>query len=168
MTERKGHLLAWPLVPAFQVAHAVAFPFVFGLVGPFVGVVPTSSIMLAAWWLGVRGALVTAAFMVVSNTLLYVAGGMDSDLAFRATVFSAAFFLAIGVIIARLRADQERIVRLTMFDRLTKLPNWHSFDKQRRVILAAGFVAHLALVEVVGFREVNESFGRDVGNEVLT
>ena len=168
MTERKVHLLAWALVPAFQVAQALAFPFVFGLLGPFVGVVPTSSIMLAAWFLGLRGALVTAAFMVVSNTLLYAAVGMDPNVAFRGTVFSAAFFLAIGVIIARLRADQERIVRLTMFDRLTKLPNWHSFDKQLRVILAAGFRAHLALVEVVGFREVNESFGRDVGNEVLT
>jgi diguanylate cyclase (GGDEF)-like protein len=92
---------------------------------------------------------------------------MDPNVAFRGTVFSAAFFLGIGVIIARLRADQERIVRLTMFDRLTQLPNWHSFDKQLRVILAAGFRAHLALVEVVGFREVNESFGRDVGDEVI-
>ena len=167
MTERKGHLLAWALVPAFQVAHAVAFPFVFGLLGPFVGVVPTSSIMLAAWWLGVRGALVTAAFMVVSNTLLYVAGGMDPDVAFQATAVSGAFFLAIGVVIARLRADQERIVRLTMFDRLTQLPNRDNFDQQLQRSLSAGFRAHVAVVDVVGFREVNASFGRNVGNEVI-
>src|SRR6185295_2841562 len=110
MTERKGRLLAWALVPAFQLAHAVAFPFVFGVLGPFVGVVPTSLIMLAAWWLGVRGALLVTAFMVVSNTILYVAVGIDVDVAFRATAVSAAFFLTIGFVIARLRADQERIV----------------------------------------------------------
>ena len=167
MTERQAHFLPWALVPVFQVAHAVAFPLGFGLVGPFVGVVPTSSIMLAAWWLGVRGALVTAAFMVASNTLLYAAVGMDPGVAFRSTAVSAAFFLMIGLVIARLRADQERILRLTMFDRLTQLPNWNNFDKQLQRMLSASVRAHLALVEIVGFREVNESFGRDVGNEVL-
>jgi len=167
MTERKAHLLAWALVPVFQVAHAVAFPFVFGLVGPVIGVVPTSLIMLAAWWQGVRCALVTTAVMVLSNTLLYTAAGMDVAVAFRATAVSAAFFLAVGFVIARLRADQERILRLTMFDRLTKLPNRHNFDRQLQRMLSAGFRAHLALVDIVGFREVNESFGRDVGNEVI-
>ena len=167
MSERQTHILAWALVPAFQVAHAVAFPLVFGLLGPFVGVVPSASILLAAWWLGVRGALATAAFMVVSNTLLYAAVGMDPNVAFRGAAVSAAFFFAIGLVIARLRADQERILRLTMFDRVTQLPNWHNFDKQLQRMLSAGFRAHLALVEIVGFREVNESFGRDVGNEVI-
>src|SRR5678816_1353946 len=167
MTERKTRLLAWVLVPAFQVAHAVAFPLVFGLIGPMVGVLPTSSIMLAAWWLGVRGALVTTAFVVLSNTLLYAAVGVDIDTAFRATVLSAAFFLMMGLVIARLRADQERILRLTMFDRLTQLNNWYNFDKQLQRMLSARIRAHLALVEIVGFREVNESFGRDIGNEVL-
>ena len=145
----------------------MAFPAVFGLLGPFVGVVPTSLVMLAAWWLGVRGALVTAAFMIMSNTLLYVAVGMDADVAFRATAVSAAFFLMIGLVIARLRADQERILRLTMFDRLTELPNRYHFDKQLQRTLSAGFRAHLALVDLVGFREVNESFGREVGDEVI-
>lgn len=167
MTKRKTHLLAWALVPAFQVAHAVAFPFVFGLVGPVIGVVPTSLIMLAAWWQGIRFALVTTAVMVLSNTLLYTAAGMDVAVAFQGTAVSAAFFLAVGFVIARLRADQERILRLTMFDRLTQLPNRHNFDRQLQRMLSAGFRAHLALVDIVGFREVNESFGRDVGNEVI-
>jgi diguanylate cyclase (GGDEF)-like protein len=105
--------------------------------------------------------------MVLSNTLLYTAAGMDVAVAFRATAVSAAFFLAVGFVIARLRADQERILRLTMFDRLTKLPNRHNFDRQLQRMLSAGFRAHLALVDIVGFREVNESFGRDVGNEVI-
>src|SRR5678816_933608 len=99
MSERQAHILAWALVPAFQVANAVAFPLVFGLLGPFVGVVPSSSILLAAWWLGVRGALATAAFMVVSNTLLYAAVGMDPNVAFRGAAVSAAFFFAIGLVI---------------------------------------------------------------------
>jgi diguanylate cyclase (GGDEF)-like protein len=167
MTERRGHRFEWALVAAYQVAHALAFPWVFGLLGPFVGVVPTSMVMLAAWWLGMRGAAVTAAFMLVANTLLYVAVGTELDVALRATAFSAALFLAIGVVIARLRADKERIARLTMFDRLTQLPNRDNFDNQLQRMLSAGFRAHLALIDVVGFREVNESFGRDVGNEVI-
>jgi diguanylate cyclase (GGDEF)-like protein len=167
MTERKGHPSVWALVLTFQVAHALAFQWVFGLLGPFVGVVPTSLIMLAAWWAGIRGALATTAFMVMANTLLYVAVGTEVEVAFRATALSAAFFLAIGLVIARLRADHERIARLTMFDRVTHLPNREQFDEQLQVMLGEGVRAHLALVDVVGYRILIETFGHDVGDEIV-
>ncbi len=167
MIENRRHPIIWAVVPAFQVAHALVYPFVFALLGPFVGVIPTASIMLAAWLWGMRAAALAAVFTAVANTLLYVAVGTEFDVAFRASLLAAAFFLAVGLVIARLRDDEERIARLTTFDRLTQLPNRDRFDEQLQRMLAAGVRAQVTLVHVVGFRDVNESLGHAVGDEII-
>ena len=168
MTRRKQFLTAWAAVCAFQVAHALVFPFAFDLLGPFVGVIPTSAILLAAWRMGIRVAVLAAMFAVGANTLLYVAVGTEPWVAIRASLLAAAFFLAVGWVVARLRADRDRIERLTMFDRLTRLPNRDMFDQELQRVVASGVHAHLALVDVVGFRVLVETFGHNVGDAIVS
>jgi diguanylate cyclase (GGDEF)-like protein len=104
---------------------------------------------------------------VALNLLLFAATGTEHDVVLRVSLVTAALFLVVGYALARMRADRERIVRLTMFDRLTHLPSRGMFDEQLQRMLAAGVRAHVAVVEVVGFREVTDSFGHDVGDEVV-
>src|SRR5687767_8390929 len=139
----------------------------FALVGPVVGLVPTASILIVAALLGMRAAGVAAVLLVLANTLLYLATGMEFTVAFGASIVAAAFCLGMGVIIARLRSDKRRIERLTVLDRLTGLPNRVAFDTKVQSMVAAGESARIALVDVVGFRDVNESFGHDVGDDVI-
>ena len=167
MLETKRHPIVWAVVPAVQVAYALVFPIAFGSLGHVVGVVPTSAIMLAAWLAGTRAAALAAVFAVAANTLLFGSAGDPLGVAFESSTVAASFFLVVGVVIARLRADKARIERLTRLDRLTQLPNRDVFEDQLQRMVVAGGRAHLALVDVVGFREVNESFGHGVGDEVI-
>jgi diguanylate cyclase (GGDEF)-like protein len=165
--ETRPHPIVWVLLPAVELAHVLTYPFMFALVGPVVGLVPTASILLVAALLGMRAAGVAALLLVFANTLLYLATGMELTVAFGASIVAAAFCLGVGVIIARLRSDKQRIERLTVLDRLTGLPNRDAFDTKVQSMLAAGVSVRLAVVDVVGFRDVNESFGHDVGDDVI-
>lgn len=167
MIETKKHAIAWAVVPAIQVAYALVFPFAYGLLGPAIAIVPASSIMLAAWLLGVRAAVLAAVLAVATTTLPYAERGTDLVVAFRSSLLAAAFFLAVGFVITRMRSDKMRIERLTMFDRLTQFPNRDAFEKQLQSLVAGGGPAHLAHVDVFGLRDVNESFGHDVGDDVI-
>ncbi|MGH2492643.1 MAG: EAL domain-containing protein [Candidatus Limnocylindria bacterium] len=155
------------MVPAIQVAYALAFPFAYGLLGPSIGVFPASSIMLAAWLLGLRVAALVAVFTVIVSTLLYIAVGIEPGSALRSSSLGAAVFLAIGFVIARVRSDKVRIERLTMFDALTNLPNRHVFHGRLESMLGRRTQIHVASVDVTGFREVSENFGHDAGEEVI-
>ncbi len=167
MIETRPHPIVWLLLPAVELAHVLTYPFMFALVGPVVGLVPTASILLVAALLGMRAAGVAAVLFVLANTLLYLAKGMELTVAFGGSIVSAAFCLGIGVIIARLRSDKQRIERLTVLDRLTGLPNRDAFDTKVQSMVAAGGSARIALVNVFGFRDVNESFGHAVGDDVI-
>jgi diguanylate cyclase (GGDEF)-like protein len=166
--ETKRHNILWAVAPAIQVAYALVFSLAYGLLGPAIAIVPASSIMLAAWLVGMRAAAVAALLAVVTTTLPYVARGIDPGVALRSAVLAAAFFLVVGFVIARLRSDRVRIQRLTMFDRLTQLPNRDAFEKQLQSVVAASGPAQVALVDVFGLPDVNESFGHDVGDDVIS
>jgi diguanylate cyclase (GGDEF)-like protein len=167
MNETKRHPIVWAVVPAIHVAFAVSFPFAFGLLGPTVGIVPPATVMLAAWLLGIRAAALVAVLALITNTLLYGAAGIAMEPALRSSMLAIAFFLALSVVLARMRSDKSRIERLMTFDRLTQLPNRDVFEKRLQKIVAAGGIAHLAVVDVFGVRDVNESFGHDVGDDVI-
>jgi diguanylate cyclase (GGDEF)-like protein len=165
--ERNRHLILWAVVPAIQAAYALIFPFAFGLMGHVIGVFPTSSIMLAAWLLGMRAATLAAACATAVNTLLFIMAGDEPEVALRTSILVAGFFLLVGFVVARLRADQKRIERLTMLDELTQLPNRDAFIGRLERLVAAGASAQIAVIDVAGFRVLNESFGHEVGNDVV-
>jgi diguanylate cyclase (GGDEF)-like protein len=166
MIERRQHPIVRAIIPAVSV-YALVIPLAFALLGPPIGIIPTASILIAAWLLGMRAALITAALAVIANTLLNVSSGDELDVAIRASSLAAGFFLAIGMLIARIRADKARVERLTMFDRLTDLPRRDVFDERVDRMLRARVRAQVALIDVVGFRILNKSFGHDVANQVI-
>jgi diguanylate cyclase (GGDEF)-like protein len=166
MIEHRPHPIVRAAVPVLSV-YALVVPLAFGLLGPPVGIIPAASILIAAWLLGMRAALVTAVIAVIANTLIRLASADELGDAISASSLAAGFFLAIGILIARIRADKGRAERLTMFDRLTDLPRRDVFDERVERMLRAGVPAHVALVDVVGFRILNKSFGHDVANQVI-
>ncbi|HEV8655499.1 MAG TPA: EAL domain-containing protein [Candidatus Limnocylindria bacterium] len=167
MFESRRRIMVWAVVPAIQVAYVGLFPVAYGVLGHVVGIIPTSAIMLAAWLLGMRAAALAAAFAVIANTLLFVSAGDELDVALPAASFATGLFLVVSFVVLRMRVDKERIARLTMFDALTNLPNRDVFHARLEKMLGAGAPARIALVDVIGFREVNESFGHEVGDEVI-
>ena len=166
MIETRPHPIVRALVPVVSV-YALVLPLAFGLLGPAVGIIPSASILIAAWLAGRRAALLAAVCAVVVSTLLYVSAGDALGVAISASSLASGFFLAVGMLIARIRADKARAERLTMFDRLTNLPRRDVFDERVQRMLGAGMRAHVALVDVVGFRMLNESFGHDVGDQII-
>jgi diguanylate cyclase (GGDEF)-like protein len=167
MVETKRHPILWAVVPAAQAAYVLLFPLAFDRLGHVVGIIPTSLIMLAAWLLGMRAAFLAAVVAVVANAFLFVSTGDELDVALPGGALAAGLFLVVGFAITRMRTDKERIERLTKFDPLTKLANRGVFDKQLQHLLSTGIRAHIALVDVVGFRVLMESFGHEVGDEIV-
>jgi len=163
----RHHPIVWAVAPALQLPYAIVFPFAYRLVDDAAGIVPASTVMLAAWLLGMRAAALTAVFSVVTNTVLYISAGLQADEAFRFACLYAAVFLVFGFGITRIRDDVERIERLTTLDRVTNLPRRDSFDERVQRMMGEGVAAHVALVDVVGLRQLNENFGHDVGDQVI-
>ena len=69
-------------------------------------------------------------------------------------------------ITARARAEQA-LVRQTLHDVLTDLPNRRHLHATAEQALAAGQLVGLAFFDLDGFKEVNDSLGHDVGDELL-
>jgi len=167
MVETRRHPILWAVVPAAQAAYVLLFPLAFERLGHVVGIIPTSLIMLAAWLLGMRAAFLAAVVAVVANAFLFVSTGDELDVALPGGALAAGLFLVVGFAITRMRTDKERIERLTKFDPLTKLANRGVFETQIQHMLSAGIRAHVAMIDVVGFRVLIETFGHEVGDEIV-
>jgi diguanylate cyclase (GGDEF)-like protein len=165
--ERKRQPIVWAVAPALQLAYALVFPFAYRWVDDVAGIVPASSVMVAAWLGGLRAAVLAAVFSVITNTLLYTSSGHTADEALRAACVPAAVFLAFAFVVSRIRDDKERIERLTMFDALTQLPNRHAFVGRLDQLFVAGARTQIALIDIAGFSVLRESFGHEVGDEVV-
>jgi diguanylate cyclase (GGDEF)-like protein len=67
--------------------------------------------------------------------------------------------------------SQRRLEELAHFDPLTKLPNRHFFSRQLERALAdaqrSGSAGAVLLVDLNGFRHINETFGHDAGDSLL-
>jgi diguanylate cyclase (GGDEF)-like protein len=166
MVTRK-HPVLWLAAPAAQLAYFAAFPFLSGAFGSVVAVLPNVAIVGSAWLFGMRGAVAAAAFAVVANTQMYMAQGDDTIRATVAGALVAALSLGVAWAVDRLRDDKERIQRLRTYDALTQLPNRDVFHARLLELLGAGSPVRVAFVDVIGFREVNESFGHEVGDDVI-
>jgi len=164
---RRNHAIFWLAAPAAEVAYIAAYQFLSAVLGPLAGVIPDVAIVGAAWVLGMRAAVAAAALAIVANALRYVDQGHSLMHATVTGVLIAGVSLAVAWAVNRLRADKERIERLTIFDRLTGLPRRDAFDERVQQLLGAGVAAHVALVDVVGLRLLNENFGHDVGDRVI-
>ncbi|MGU3361526.1 putative bifunctional diguanylate cyclase/phosphodiesterase [Methylobacterium sp. M6A4_1b] len=69
--------------------------------------------------------------------------------------------------ISEWRARDERLVQLAHHDILTGLPNRAFFEETLEARLAAGKAAGVLMLDLDGFKEVNDSWGHSTGDAVL-
>lgn len=69
--------------------------------------------------------------------------------------------------VGEVQRQSRQLERLAMRDELTGLPNRRVFEQRLTEAVAAGS-AHVAMLDLNGFKEVNDRFGHAVGDELLT
>ncbi|WP_372500929.1 EAL domain-containing protein (plasmid) [Tistrella mobilis] len=78
--------------------------------------------------------------------------------------------VSIGVIIRDVterRSSEERLFRLAYVDGLTGLPNRGAWYRRMAEVMAASRPVTLMLLDLAGFKEVNDAFGNPAGDVVL-
>ncbi|HAE50027.1 MAG: bifunctional diguanylate cyclase/phosphodiesterase [Tistrella sp.] len=86
------------------------------------------------------------------------------------STWTEAGTVGIGLIIRDVtgrRSSEERLFRLAYFDPLTGLPNRGAWYHRMTDVLAAGRPVTLMVVDLAGFKEINEAFGTSTGDLVL-
>ncbi len=131
-------------------------------------------VSIAAWRLGAGGglafgALATAVWLGAN----FEAGRTYSDpwLLGANIVTQSAAFIFVGVLIARLRAANEREHALSRVDALTALLNRRAFYDEAAVVLAraqrSGLPLAVAYIDLDHFKRVNDRGGHAAGDQVL-
>ena len=147
--------------------HAVAFTELWPTVDDaalLIGVVP---VMVAAWLRGARAGLLASAALVPLNALLVYGSETDHVQAIVSSLGSAVIFAVVAFLVGHLRDANTQIQLLTYQDQATKLPNRTSFVAAIAGALAGRSQTTIALVGVDDFQDVNETFGYEVGDDIL-
>ncbi|MDE1162131.1 MAG: GGDEF domain-containing protein [Acidobacteriaceae bacterium] len=76
------------------------------------------------------------------------------------------FVLPIGMLIVLLEGEINKSERLALFDMLTGVANRRYFEEKFAVATKHG-AASLLLLDLNGFKQVNDTFGHSVGDELL-
>ena len=96
--------------------------------------------------------------------------GSEFPAEFTLSIWRDRFGLGFGAImrdISEWRARDERLVRLAHHDTLTGLPNRASFEETLDAKLGAEQAACVLMLDLDGFKEVNDSWGHGTGDAVL-
>jgi len=138
------------LVPAFAVSgvrprviYTTSFASIAGL-------------LLATYWLD-RGQFVNCCWVAFASVV--VAVGLS-------TVTRSAMLRAVK---AKIDSDlnRDQAMSLAIFDALTGLPNRRAFLKGLEDHLARGTAFYLGLVDLDGFKPINDIYGHNAGDQVL-
>jgi diguanylate cyclase (GGDEF)-like protein len=114
--------------------------------------------------------------LAVSEIATYFTPFLYSDAAHRhlvlgRTVMYAAAYAGLVTTIQYLKshlvAAEQRQRRMAHEDPLTGLPNRRAFDSALDAAVAAGGAFSLLLIDVDRFKQINDTFGHTVGDEVL-
>jgi diguanylate cyclase (GGDEF)-like protein len=68
---------------------------------------------------------------------------------------------------SELVSSQQKLTELAYFDTLTALPNRRSFNQALQDLLHAGERSALILIDLDGFKHVNDTLGHDAGDALL-
>jgi diguanylate cyclase (GGDEF)-like protein len=135
----------------------------------------TAAVALAAWWGGLGPALMAMGISTVACLLLYdLAPGRPGFTAIQAAP-DLLTFLLVSVVITALQEARHRAVRAladqALHDPLTGLPNRRLFaDRLQRLLSSSRRTSRpfaLVLLDLDGFKEVNDTFGHLQGDRVL-
>jgi diguanylate cyclase (GGDEF)-like protein len=150
-------ILVFGFDPLYQVA------------GPVAGILVLGPVLVAAWSFRLPTVLAVSALAGVIQPLEYMAvgnaGGQDPRTAFFTTITIAL----VGCVLSYARGAHRSIARLMATDPATGLLNRASFLKILEAKLATGHPAtsDLVVIDIVHFRQITETFGHEMGDEVL-
>ena len=158
---------------AVVLAALVAAALAFRLIGPYsplstsiIGAIP---ITLAAWFFGWRIALATMALEAIVNVGLIGRSPVvmsNQDLALK--VIEGAVMSLIGIAVGTAQTARHRLTMALSTDTITGLANRQSFINHVESLLirrTPGLT--IAMIDLSEFSEVNETFGYDIGDELL-
>ncbi|MEU4420238.1 EAL domain-containing protein [Actinoplanes sp. NPDC024001] len=123
--------------------------------------------------LGRSRLLVLTASMLLVPAILLVQGERDGggDLSWAAVgIGSMALFVLVATrmsgYVARVDSQARQLRELAMRDDLTGLPNRRDLERQAAEAVANGS-CHLIMIDLAGFKHVNDRLGRAVGDQTL-
>ncbi len=129
---------------------------------------------LAGWTLGRRGALLASLLAVMAWMHAQYVGGGQQWAAWMWSVSlatQAAGFITVGMLVAVLAERLQAEALLGRRDTLTGLPNRRALVEEAALLLPLcrrhGDAVSLAFIDVDDFKQVNDRFGHDRGDEVL-
>jgi diguanylate cyclase (GGDEF)-like protein len=125
-------------------------------------------IIFAAVRFGLRAGIITAAATIV----LYILGRDTSDQNYSVTeIMTLMWFIAVGVVAARMAQDNRRLRYLAMTDDLTGLHNLRSFEVSlREMVNHAGKTAEplsLLVLDLDRLKQLNDGYGHFAGAEAV-
>jgi diguanylate cyclase (GGDEF)-like protein len=148
--------------------YVAAFVPVYGMVGGVTAAVSLLPVALAAWMRGARAGVISAAVTIPVNGLLFRVVGEDrGPSGIVSGLVAASVFALVAWGVGYLRDANRRIVELTFHEPITGLPNRAAFLQEIGTFLTDGGAATLVLVGLDGLDDVNESFGFQVGDDII-
>jgi diguanylate cyclase (GGDEF)-like protein len=125
-------------------------------------------IVIAAWLRGARAGVLAAIFFVPLNLSVFLYQGRPIGESIVACVIAGALFSLVAAGVGHMRDTSRRVTELTLFDETTGLASRAALrHAMKDAIAVTGASAVIALVKVSAFRDVNESFGYEIGDQVL-
>jgi len=154
---------------AAWLVYALAFRPLFHVIDSAAVAVSLLPIAVAAWLRGARAGFLSAAIASLPiNWALLFNAGWNVEQAIAGSAGAALVFAVVAVAVGYMRDSSRRVYELTLLDPTTHLPNRVAFRHEiERVLTLPEPFAIVALFRVTGFREVNESFGYELGDDLL-
>jgi diguanylate cyclase (GGDEF)-like protein len=150
-------ILVFGFEPLYQIA------------GPVVGALVLVPVLVTAWSFRPQAVLAISALVGVIEPLEYANVGNVGGRDLRTAVFTAISIALVGCVLSYARGAQRSIARLVATDPATGLLNRASFLKVLEAKLATGRPAtsDLVVIDIVHFRQITETFGHEMGDELL-
>ena len=166
LLRRRGSQAA---VIASLAVYILAFRFLHAIAGPVVDALAIVPVVIAAWSFG-RIMVVTVSLLVgLISALAFVGVGTEPNAAMRSAFIAATAFALVGSVLSYARQSQRSVTRLMATDQATGLLNRAAFVRFLEASLRGGrpLTSDLVVIDIVHFRQITETFGHEMGDELL-